>query len=74
MCGEEYQEKNISVFLSQLAKMQAYQLIHSEEWRDKSNGEKIYFLHQIGFSHDDITILVETTIGTVRKEISVRNK
>lgn len=66
--------EKISKSLNQIAKIKALALLQSEEWVGKSNGDKIYFLYQIGFSNDDIVILIGTTMGTVRKEISVRKK
>ena len=72
MTGAENYEKEIALSLSQLAKLQAYAIIQSDAWQNKSNGEKIYFLNQVGFLPDDIALLVDTTIGTVRKEISIR--
>jgi len=71
--NNEYLEK-ISKSLNQLVKVKTLEILQSEEWIGKSNGEKILFLHKIGFSNEEITNLIETTIGTVKKEISVRKK
>lgn len=71
--NEEILER-ISKSLDQLAKMNVLNILHTEEWVGKSNGEKIFFLYQIGFSNEDIATLIGTTVGTVRKEISVRKK
>ena len=43
----------------------------SDEMRHKSNVEKIVFLSKLDFSADDIAEIVNTTVGTVRKEISI---
>ncbi len=66
--------EQIALSLEQTAKLNAYNFLQSEEWSKKSNGEKIYFLYQIRFSNEDIAILIGTTLGTVKKEISVRKK
>lgn len=60
--------------LDQIAKLKALDSIQSEGWSQKPNGEKIFFLHKLGFESEDISIIVGTTIGTVQKEISVRKK
>ena len=64
----------LSKSLNQLVKMNAYTLLQSEEWVSKSNGEKIYFLHQMNFDNEDISTMIGTTLGTVKKEISNRKK
>lgn len=64
----------ISKSLDRLVIMKALTIIQSEGWAEISNGEKIFFLYQIGFSNEDIVKLIGTTLGTVRKEISVRKK
>ncbi len=66
--------EQISKSLDQLAKLKSLSILQSEEWAEKSNGEKIYFLYQLGFSNEDIAIMIGTTKGTVQKEISVRKK
>lgn len=72
MSDKDQYENQIAISLSQLARMQGYNIVHGESWKDKSNGEKIFFLHQMDFSPEDIALIVGTTIGTVRKEISIR--
>lgn len=64
--------KNIAVSLSQLVMINAFNILQSKEWAEKSNGEKILFLYRLNFNTDDITTLVGTTLGTVKKEISLR--
>lgn len=54
--------------------MNALKVLQSEEWVGKSNGEKIFFLYQTEFSIEDIATMIGTTLGTVKKEISVRKK
>ncbi len=71
--NDELFEK-ISKSMDQIARMNALTLLQSEDWAGKSNGQKIFFLFQVGFSNEDIAILIGTTMGTVRKEISVRKK
>lgn len=66
--------KRISKSLDQLAKMDAIKILQSEDWNGKPNGEKIFFLYQVGFSNEDIATMIGTTIGTVKKEISIRKK
>ena len=66
--------EQISISLDQLAKMNAYSILQSEEWVGKPNGEKIYFLHQMNFKNDEIAEMIGTTLGTVQKEISNRKK
>ena len=66
--------QKISKSLDQIAKLKALDSIQSEEWTQKPNGEIIYFLYKLGFESDDIAIIVGTTLGTVKKEISVRKK
>lgn len=66
--------EQISKSLDKLAKMNAYSILQSEEWVGKSNGEKIYFLYQMNFKNDDISAIIGTTLGTVKKEISNRKK
>ncbi|MCD4753269.1 MAG: hypothetical protein K8R40_09380 [Anaerolineaceae bacterium] len=63
---------NISNYLGQLVKMNAYNLVNNSNWEDKPNREKIDLLNKIGFSNEDIAELIGTTVGTVRKEISIR--
>ena len=50
MSDRESVGNKIDIALNQIAKMQAYNIVHGEEWIDKSNGEKIYFLHQLDFT------------------------
>jgi len=64
--------QELSRFLNQISLMQAYNLVNNSEWVDKSNGEKIVFLHRLNFSNEDIATIIGTTLNTVRKEISVR--
>ena len=66
--------ERISKSLDQIAKMNAFKILQSEEWVGKTNGEKIYFLYRMDFSNEEIAIMIETTLGTVKKEISVRKK
>ncbi len=66
--------EKISKSLNQMAKMEALNILQSEEWVGKSNGEKIFFLHKLDFENDEIALLVGTTNGTVKKEISTRKK
>lgn len=66
--------ERISISLDQLSKMNAYSILHSEEWVGKSNGEKIYFLYKMNFENDEIAEMIGTTLGTVQKEISNRKK
>jgi len=69
--NEQIQEK-IADSLEQIARMKAYSFLESPELINKSNGEKIYFLYQMGFKQVDISVMAGTTLGTVKKEISNR--
>ncbi len=71
--NEELLER-ISKSLDQLAKMNAFKILQSEEWVGKSNSAKIYFLYQMNFPNEDIATMIGTTLGTVQKEISMRKK
>jgi hypothetical protein len=53
-------------------RMQALLILNNDEWLKKTKGEKIIFLHCIGFGNDEISQMVDTTLGMVKKEISVR--
>ncbi|MBW8011015.1 MAG: hypothetical protein FVQ83_07220 [Chloroflexi bacterium] len=65
----------ISIAINQLAKLQAYSIVQSDEWIAKKNVEKILFLNSLGFRPKDISEIIQTTIGTVKKEISThKNK
>lgn len=66
--------ERISKSIDQLVKMNAFKILQSEEWVGKSNGEKVYFLYQMNFPNEDISAMIGTTLGTVKKEISVRKK
>ena len=69
--NEESLEK-ISITLDRLVRLEIYKILNSEEWDNKSNGEKIIFLHRMNFSNESIAQIIGTTIGTVQKEISNR--
>jgi hypothetical protein len=67
--------EEISISLKQVSLLIAYTIINkNEEWKSKTNREKISFLSQLSYSADDIALLVGTTPGTVRKEISIIKK
>ncbi|MCB2160475.1 hypothetical protein KQH40_00145 [bacterium] len=74
MSTEESYLEQISKSLGQIARLKAVRILQSEDWVGKPNGEKIYFLHQLDFTNDDIATMIGTTKGTVQKEISVRKK
>ena len=61
----------LETYLRQIALIEAYKLISSDELIHKSNAEKIIFLNKLDFSVDDIAQIVNTTAGTVRKELSI---
>lgn len=68
--SEKIYAEEIASALRQLAKIGAYNIITNPSNRDKSNKEKIIMLYQFGFDQSDIAILIDTTPGTVRKELS----
>lgn len=72
MTGDVNGKAQIAEYLGRLVKMHAYNIINGSEWKEKTNGEKIFFLHQMGFANKDIEFLVGTTLGNVKKEISLR--
>ncbi|MDH5607316.1 MAG: hypothetical protein OEZ01_16065 [Candidatus Heimdallarchaeota archaeon] len=72
MTDNESNENNIANSLNQISSMLAYNIIRNNEWKEKTNGEKIFFLHQFGYSKKDISMIVGTTPGNVQKEISIR--
>lgn len=72
MTGDANGIAQIAEYLERFVKMQAYNIINNSEWKEKTNGEKIYFLHQMGFANEDIEFLVGSTLGNVKKEISLR--
>ena len=73
MSKEDYLEQ-VAISLSQLSRFQAYTILNQDPWVDRTNGEKIFFLYQMNFSNNDIALIVGTTLGNVKKEISIRKK
>jgi hypothetical protein len=67
-------QTSIAASLKQMSRIGAYTLIDSEEHRGKSNVEKIMLLNRLGFDMNDIAEIVNTTVGTVAKELSIARK
>ena len=64
----------ISLSLSQLAKIEAYRVLQEEQFIEATNAKKIAFLDMLEFTRDEIASLVGTTPGTVTKELSLLRK
>lgn len=58
----------------QSANIAGFNLINSGDYQGKSNVEKIVLLDRLGFEADQISRLVNTTPGTVAKELSIARK
>jgi predicted transcriptional regulator len=56
--------------LRMLVRLQAALLVN-QVLKDGTNREKILYLNKLGVDSDDIAIILETTPGTVRKELSL---
>ncbi len=68
--GSSDSESNqISGILRQLVNIEAYKIIQSDDF--KNNAEKILLLDRLGFTIEEIAPIIGTTVGTVRKELSV---
>lgn len=61
--------KEISIALRQLVNIEAYKIIRGDDF--KNNAERTLLLDRLGFGIEDIASIVETTVGTVRKEPSI---
>lgn len=68
----EQTQRETAIALRQIANTLAYFAAQSESMKNRKNTEKIPLLHRLGFDQAEIASILDTTIGTVRKELSIR--
>lgn len=57
--------------IDRLARSLAVLAVYSSPYKDKPDTQRIPFLAALGFERDDIAAILDTTPGTVKKQLSI---
>ena len=61
----------VSAYLRQIANCLGYMALQMSEVKDKADTERIPFLNRLGYHRNEIAAILDTTPGTVSKQLSI---